>query len=173
MSYIQKECEYCNKNIFITIYRLKEGRGKFCSKICFHKAFKEFPKYKKIQENAAKSRIGIKENKEIRNKRKQSRNRYTNLLIGKIIKSKNYKLIYDPNHFTHEYGNYVAEHRYVIERLLNRPLKRNEHVHHINKNKHDNKISNLMVLNSNSAHKRMDWGIKVCRKEIVFDGRNY
>ena len=84
-----------------------------------------------------------------------------------------YLLIYDPNHFSHEFGNYVAEHRYVVEKILNRPLKTNEIVHHINGNNHDNKVQNLMVLNNNSAHKRMDWGSKVETHEIIFDGRNY
>ena len=45
------------------------------------------------------------------------------------------------------------EHRYIMEKHLNRKLKRSEHVHHINHNKLDNRIENLEVLDS-VAHGR-------------------
>lgn len=44
------------------------------------------------------------------------------------------------------------EHRIIAESMLRRPLKRGEIVHHINGDKKDNRIKNLMVLPSQADH---------------------
>jgi hypothetical protein len=41
---------------------------------------------------------------------------------------------------------WVLEHRLVVEKALGRTLRRDEHVHHINGNKTDNRLENLQVI---------------------------
>lgn len=50
-------------------------------------------------------------------------------------------------------GKPVDEHRYIMEQFLGRKLERYESVHHINGNKLDNRIENLMIMN-NREHAR-------------------
>ncbi|MDP5310390.1 HNH endonuclease [Streptomyces poriferorum] len=45
-------------------------------------------------------------------------------------------------------GRRTAEHRYVMERFLGRPLRRDENVHHVNGDKQDNRLDNLELWNT-------------------------
>lgn len=50
-------------------------------------------------------------------------------------------------------GQWMLEHRYMMELALGRKLKTSETVHHDNENKHDNRIENL-ILKDNARHVR-------------------
>jgi len=86
-----------------------------------------------------------------------------------------YIVIYNPTHpvAISSNSNYVREHRLVIENFLGRYLTSKESVHHIDRNKQNNDISNLIAFSSESAHQRFHSSeSKVKKNEIIFDGRN-
>lgn len=57
-------------------------------------------------------------------------------------------------HILQRGGGKVLDHRRVAEEKIGRPLRREEVVHHINHIRHDNRPSNLDVLENGSAHAR-------------------
>jgi len=73
-------------------------------------------------------------------------------LGGKQIMSNDYVAIYSPNHPNKSVRNSVFEHRLVMEKHIGRYLKKAEVVHHIDRNRSNNKLSNLMLFPNSSAH---------------------
>lgn len=67
---------------------------------------------------------------------------YINLLLEKD----------DPFYSMVNKSGYVLEHRYIMAKKIGRPLKLSEHVHHLNGNKQDNRIENLVLIDG-SIHK--------------------
>jgi len=66
------------------------------------------------------------------------------------INDKGYILVYFPKH-PRPIGNvYVYEHRRVMELYLGRFLEKDEHVHHINGDKQDNRLENLKLTEPHS-----------------------
>ena len=56
----------------------------------------------------------------------------------------------------------VLEHRYVMEQYINRSLRSDEHIHHINGIKTDNRIENLEIVSNSSHQYRHKREFKVC-----------
>lgn len=65
-----------------------------------------------------------------------------------------YKMIWSPGHPFATKAGYVCEHRLVMEKHLGRYLTREEIIHHINGNKQDNRLDNLMLFPTNKAHRK-------------------
>jgi len=85
-------------------------------------------------------------------KDKISKTKTGKLRKGGYRKNMGYMYIYTPNHPFIYSEKYVAQHRLVMEKHLGRYLKPTEIVHHINGIRDDNRIDNLMLFPSNSAH---------------------
>lgn len=87
---------------------------------------------------------------------KCSRERNPNWKGGRYISHHGYVIVRVSDDHPFTYKGYIREHRFVMEKKLGRFLKPEEQVHHINGIKTDNRIENLMLFESNSAHKRFE-----------------
>ena len=87
---------------------------------------------------------------------------------GFTITTSGYKAIHKPNHFSSDKRGYVLEHRYIIEKHLNRILQKNEIVHHLNENKLDNRIENLIVFKAIRYHRAFHIFQECLKKGISF-----
>jgi hypothetical protein len=66
---------------------------------------------------------------------------------GRLVGEDGYIALRLPDHPNARSNGYYPEHRLVMENHLKRLLKREEHVHHINGVKSDNRIENLVLTN--------------------------
>lgn len=154
-----KHCLICKKKFKTIPALIKRGGGKFCSWAC-----------------KSKSQEGVKKSKKTLLKmRKVMLGRFPGPLNprwkgGKYRHLYGYILAYAPGH-PYQVRNYVNEHRLVIEKRIKRFLSPQEIVHHIDGNKSNNRLSNLIAFTSRSAHLRFHKNpFSVNLKEIIFDG---
>jgi len=76
---------------------------------------------------------------------------------GRHIDERGYIIVLCPDHPNKIKGNYVYEHRLIMEKHLGRYLTEKEVVHHINGDHQDNRIENLELFNNNSKHTKHHW----------------
>lgn len=98
--------------------------------------------------------------------------------------SNGYELVYMPEHPATNKDGYIKGHRLVMEKHLKRYLSGTEVIHHINRNRLDNRLKNLQLLKSSKEHIRIHngWVVKNniwykfcsgCKKLLEVNAENF
>lgn len=140
-----KNCLICDKEFYTKPSRLKDGRGRYCSRGCSDSI------------TLIKSGQRISPKTEIKTGQRLSpKTEFISKGDDKLPDGKGYmrRWIGGNN------GKNYREHRMVMENYLGRKLLDTEIVHHINHNKLDNRIENLRVLTQSEHakyHRSLKW----------------
>lgn len=77
------------------------------------------------------------------------------------INKNGYVRIYKPDHkYSKTRSGWIYEHRAVVEDFIGRGLMTGECIHHLDEDKTNNKIENLMLFSSNQKHSSFHIKIK-------------
>lgn len=75
---------------------------------------------------------------------------------GRTVSADGYPMVKQKDHpNANKHNGFIAEHRLVMEAAIGRLLKSGESVHHADMTKANNRIDNLLLLRSESAHQRI------------------
>lgn len=149
---MDKFCNLCNTQLLITMFRDLStfNRAKYCSRICYLKAHQ-----KKFEDRVCLNcqtifQIAVSSNQRICS---QTCAYKGNRKFGTKYTTTQGYIAVKTHGVNSDSAGYELEHRVLMEKHINRTLTKNEHVHHINGIKTDNRIENLVVL-TNSNHQR-------------------
>jgi len=151
-----KKCLICEKTIKKPQNESQliwETKHKYCSRKCTYKGlsirYKRSPNSGTFKKGRKTWNKGI-EYRQIRGEK------HWNWQGGKA-RWRRYVGIRQPDHPNCDSLGYVKEHRLVMEKNINRYLMPQEVVHHINGDKKDNRLGNLMLFPNNGEHTKFHY----------------
>lgn len=153
----KKKCPVCDK-VFPVKGKIKNGRQLYCHKSSIHFKIKKYCSRKCYLE---RSRSGYWRGK-----------KSSNWSGGKIIRD-GYIYLYKPDHPYSGKQGYVAEHRIVMEKIIKRYLKKKEVIHHKNRDRKDNRRSNLELYLNAGQHIKLAHPEVTETQKVAFKGRHF
>lgn len=187
---MKKICQYCKRE-YITVLK----RSKFCSRDCYEKdrtvknrkfwknrkwLYQKYVVERLSYEKIAKmvgsgsttiekwaKKFGIKSRTNFKSDNYSWKGGIVETARGYI-----YQMV--DNHpraigkVTKEGKKYVPQHRLVMEKYLGRYLKNSERIHHKDGNRRNNKISNLVLCDSNRDHAKLEQRINSFAKQLIW-----
>lgn len=158
---VEKVCENCKQSFLVELYR--KDKARFCSVVCRSKVVMSCLNYWKGKTRSAEDRAKISKSTSKENHYRWAGNERKD--------SEGYVFVraYDHPHKNHK--GMIRKHKEAMENYLGCIVPREWEIHHIDKNKENNNLSNLMLFKSKSAHRRFEMGGKYENHEIIVDGR--
>jgi len=90
-----------------------------------------------------------------------------------LMNFQGYLTVWEPSHPSAARNGRVLEHRLVMEQMLGRYLKMDEHVDHINQDKTDNRPDNLQVLTPREHSRKTNADKEAARARILAEIEAY
>jgi len=134
----------CEKMFEVYPYKIKIGRGKYCSYECYWKNKIGKKLSEKTRKKISEITKGSKPNRQEKNSHKWKGGKYKDKF--------GYIRIYARNHPLCPTNGYMVQSHLVAEKYLKRHLTRGEVMHHIDENKSNDKPKNLYLFHSQGKH---------------------
>lgn len=172
VEWVDLTCQTCEQRFQVTPAWARNGRRKFCSKTCHNRAPGHRKRVGQGHTEAARQRMKeaatgkfLRENStQWKGGRYRDRSGYVHVMIATLpTPARELAEAMRPT------KNYILEHRVVAAILLERPLGREEIVHHKNGAKADNRPENLEVMRRDAhsgQHREMEREAARLRREV-------
>lgn len=157
-------CKQCGKTFFVKQCDINyRPTIKYCSQECYHASTRKEKQFRHCL-NCGSEFVVVSRHKDkkfccTKCATDNRRNKKRTATLG----SNGYKYVWFAN------GSGQKEHRFIIEQIIGRKLDRDEVVHHIDGNRSNNDISNLVVM-SRGEHSALHRNKEIEKGKILFGG---